>query len=45
MPSEIQTVEVEETLNGGYTQTMRVGKHELIADEPENLGGNDNVDC
>lgn len=42
MASEIQTVEVEETLNGGYTQTMRVGKHELIADEPENLGGNDN---
>lgn len=40
VPDDI--VEVEETLTGRYTQSMRSGRHELVADEPENVGGNDN---
>ncbi|MBF8269090.1 MAG: OsmC-like protein [Gammaproteobacteria bacterium] len=35
------TVEVEESLTGKYSQKMRSGRHELFADEPENVGGND----
>jgi putative redox protein len=34
-------VEVGESLTGRYTQNMRSGRHELIADEPESVGGND----
>ena len=34
-------VEVEETLTGRYSQTMQFGRHELVADEPESVGGND----
>jgi putative redox protein len=34
-------VEVEETLTGRYMQNMRYGRHVLIADEPESVGGND----
>ncbi len=26
---------------GRYQQEVRIGKHQLLADEPENLGGND----
>lgn len=35
-------VDVEETLSDRYTQTMHSGKHRLVADEPVELGGNDN---
>lgn len=38
----VTTVEVEETLTGRYTQSMTTGKHNLTADEPESVGGNDN---
>jgi putative redox protein len=34
-------VEVGESLTGHYTQNMRSGRHQLIADEPESVGGND----
>lgn len=34
-------VEVEETLSGRYTQTLRSGRHVLTADEPVASGGND----
>lgn len=34
-------VEIEETLTGKYTQHMTYGRHVLIADEPESVGGND----
>jgi putative redox protein len=34
-------VEVEETLTGRYTQRARSGFHELLIDEPDDLGGND----
>jgi putative redox protein len=34
-------VEVEETLTGRYSQNMRSGRHVLVADEPESVGGND----
>lgn len=34
-------VEVEESPGGRYTQNMHTGRHELVADEPENVGGND----
>ena len=34
-------VEVEEALTGKFVQKMRSGRHELIADEPEDAGGND----
>lgn len=34
-------VEVEETLTGKYTQNMTFGRHTLVADEPESVGGND----
>jgi putative redox protein len=34
-------VEVEETLTGRYSQSMRSGRHVLTADEPESVGGND----
>ncbi len=34
-------VEVEETLTGRYSQDMRSGRHVLVADEPESVGGND----
>ncbi len=37
----VALVEVEESLIGRYTQNMRFGRHELIADEPESVGGND----
>ena len=37
----ITHVEVEENGTGRFTQTMRSGRHELIADEPENVGGHD----
>ena len=37
----VTLVEVEETLAGNYVQKMRSGRHVLIADEPENAGGND----
>jgi putative redox protein len=35
------TVEVEETLTGRYTQSMRSGRHVLTADEPTDVGGDD----
>ena len=35
------TVEVEESLTGKYTQKIHSGRHELFADEPEDVGGND----
>jgi putative redox protein len=34
-------VDVEELLTGRFIQKMSVGQHELFADEPEALGGND----
>ena len=37
----VYLVEVEETLAGRFTQSMRSGKHTLIADEPESVGGDD----
>ena len=37
----VYMVEVEESLEGRFTQNMRSGKHLLIADEPESAGGND----
>ncbi len=37
----ISLVEVEESKTGRYTQRMTYGRHELIADEPESVGGND----
>lgn len=37
----VTTVEVEESLTGRYSQTMQTGRHSLVADEPENVGGND----
>lgn len=39
--NSLTLVEVEETLTGRYTQKMTSGRHALIADEPESLGGND----
>ncbi|OGT84135.1 MAG: osmotically inducible protein C [Gammaproteobacteria bacterium RIFCSPLOWO2_12_FULL_52_10] len=35
------TVEVEESLTGKYTQKIHSGRHELFADEPADVGGND----
>jgi len=35
------TVEVEESPDGRYTQNMQSGRHSLVSDEPENVGGND----
>lgn len=37
----VSLVEVEENLEGRFTQNMRSGKHALIADEPESVGGED----
>lgn len=37
-PGEVLVVEAG---SGKFTQTIRTGKHRLIADEPEQLGGND----
>ena len=37
----ITRVDVAESGAGRFTQAMRSGRHELIADEPENVGGND----
>lgn len=34
-------VEVAETPEGKFTQRIRSGKHEIIADEPASSGGND----
>jgi putative redox protein len=34
-------VEVEETLTGRYTHSLRTGRHVLTADEPRVSGGND----
>ena len=41
MSAQPDIVEVEETLTGRFTQTMTAGRHRLVADEPESLGGND----
>ena len=42
MPDNPHTlVEVEEALTGLYTQNMHFGRHFLVADEPESVGGND----
>jgi uncharacterized OsmC-like protein/pimeloyl-ACP methyl ester carboxylesterase len=38
---EVGYVEVTETRTGTFTQRITVGKHELIADEPESFGGTD----
>lgn len=38
MPS---IVEVEESGRGRYVQTVRAGRHALVADEPAEVGGND----
>ena len=37
----ISVVDVEENLTGRFAQSMRSGPHSLIADEPEDVGGND----
>lgn len=37
----IEGVEVSETKEGKFQNTVRVGKHSLIADEPESVGGHD----
>jgi putative redox protein len=37
----ITVVEVEETLTGRFTQSMRSGHHFLLADEPKSAGGSD----
>jgi putative redox protein len=37
----ISFVEVEESLTGRYTQTVRSGRHTLTADEPVSVGGGD----
>ncbi len=34
-------VEVGETGTGKFTQNVRVGAHTLLADEPQNMGGDD----
>ena len=39
--AEITLVEIEESLTGRFTQNMRSGRHALIADEPDSVGGND----
>lgn len=39
--SEITLVEVEETGEGRLMQSIRNGQHQLRADEPEDLGGDD----
>ncbi|MCL2875018.1 MAG: OsmC family protein [Betaproteobacteria bacterium] len=35
------TITVEENGQGRYQQTIRVGAHELLADEPADMGGGD----
>jgi uncharacterized OsmC-like protein/alpha/beta superfamily hydrolase len=37
----LEGVEVSETKEGKFQNTVRVGKHSLIADEPESVGGHD----
>ena len=37
----VTRVDVEEDPAGRFVQNMRSGRHELIADEPEEVGGND----
>lgn len=39
--SQPTVVEVEETLTGPFTQTLRSGRHVLTADEPVTVGGTD----
>ncbi len=34
-------VEVSETLTGRYSNEVRVGRHQLLSDEPADVGGND----
>lgn len=40
MSVQITTVSVEERGDGKFVQSMTSGDHQLLADEPENVGGN-----
>ena len=40
-PAPADTVIVSSTGNGKFQQSIRVGHHHLLADEPESYGGND----
>ena len=35
-------ITITETGEGNFTQSIRIGKHIITADEPEAVGGNDN---
>ncbi|MFK7902860.1 MAG: alpha/beta fold hydrolase [Nitratireductor sp.] len=37
----VQGIEVSETKEGKFQNTVRAGRHSLIADEPESVGGHD----
>ena len=41
MSKQTTTVTVAESGDGKYSQHMVSGKHQLVADEPEDVGGND----